>query len=90
MMHSNNADGWVMGIYPMAFGGVGMIIFWLLIAVALYGVVRLLRLAPKEPRIGQPLSAREVLDKRYACGDIDRGSYLQMCADLENRSTTTT
>jgi len=82
-MYSNGQNGWDMGFMPMGFGGIGMIIFMLFVAVGIYWLIRLIFASNLEQENGQQPSARELLDVRYARGDIDRGSYLQMCKDLD-------
>lgn len=67
----------------MGFGGIGMFIFMLLIAVGIYWVIRRVFASNLDQQNTQQPSARELLDARYARGDIDRGSYLQMCEDLD-------
>ncbi len=56
--------------------GLGMVVFWLLLVVVLVVVLRSLA-ADKNRRT--PL---EVLDERYARGEIDRKEYEQKRTDL--------
>lgn len=73
----------------MGMGGMGVMgLMWVLtiaalIALAVVGVIWLQR--RREPfGIAVPAqSARQVLDRRYATGELDRGTYLQMRSDLE-------
>jgi len=55
--------------------GFGMIVFWILLLVVLVVVLG------KRNRV-RP-SARELLDERYARGDIDREEYEKRRADLD-------
>lgn len=82
-MYSNGQNGWEMGFAPMGFGGIGMFIFMLLIAVGIFWVIRQVFSSNSDQESSRQPSARELLDARYARGDIDRGSYLQMCEDLD-------
>jgi len=64
------------------FGGGMMWIFWILIVALLVWLV----LAATRSAGGSreaPKSAREILDARYAAGEIDRDEYEQKRADLE-------
>lgn len=72
-------------------GGMGgMVLFgllWLLIVAAvaallIFGGIWLWRRGQPSGRTIAP-PAREMLDRRYAAGDLDRETYLRMRADLE-------
>lgn len=63
----------------MGWGWPGMILLWLIAIVLLIGLVRLFVRRPDgEPR----KSAREILDARYASGEIERDEYLKRHRDL--------
>jgi len=58
------------------FGGVGMILFWLVIIGAVVVLVRALAGGQwGGGQIGGGRSARQVLDERFARGEIDRDEY---------------
>lgn len=72
MMH----DGWH---WWMPFPG----ILWLLfVAVVIVGIVLLVRSRGEAPSSGSGQSAVDMLDERYARGEIDREDYLQRKDDL--------
>jgi putative membrane protein len=63
-----------------------MILFWGLLILLAAGLIKYLfqgsRSASDPPR-GQALKAREILDQRYARGEIDREQYELMKNDLQ-------
>lgn len=63
------------------FFGVLMVVFWLLVLVALVLLIRYLWLAT--PRLTGRNSARELLDERYARGEIGKEEYDQKRRDLQ-------
>ena len=68
----------------MGFGGFGMIFFWVIVIVGIVWLVQAvggsnLQL-PTQPKGEQ--SAREILDQRYARGELDREEYDNMKQDL--------
>ncbi|MBC8335922.1 MAG: SHOCT domain-containing protein [Anaerolineales bacterium] len=69
----------------MGFGGLGMILFWVVVIVGIIWLVIALGGSnlqlPKQSGNGQ--SAREILDQRYARGEIDREEYEAMKQDLK-------
>jgi putative membrane protein len=78
------AGSWAGGL-TMAFGMLMMLAFW---SAVIFGAVLLVRWA-----IGQPGEARaptwpedpmEILRRRYAAGEIDRATYQQMKAELDD------
>lgn len=73
-------DGWGMGW----FGGVFMIIFWILILVGLIMVIRwLFQSSSKKGYNSQPGSrAIDILKERYARGEIDKTQFETMKRDL--------
>jgi putative membrane protein len=85
MMH-----GW--GFAP--FGGIGMILIWLVpvffLGLVILGIVGLVRgftsggggKAGTHQRVETQPSAREILQVRYARGEIDREQYQTMIADI--------
>ena len=76
--------GWGMGW----FGGIFMIVFWILILVGLVFVIKwLVQATAKEGPSGQSGSrAMEILKERYARGEIDKAQFEDMKRDLVNSS----
>lgn len=71
-------------MYP--YMGFGMSLIWLIVIIVIaYFVYRLIKderiLAPKRPAIR---SAEDILDERYAKGEITREQYVQMKEDLKS------
>jgi|WetSurSiteA1Bulk_404760.scaffolds.fasta_scaffold93864_1 putative membrane protein len=76
-------DGCYAGGHP--FFGMGMALIWLIfLIVVAYLVYKLIKsgkiLAPKEPSIR---SAADILDERYAKGELTKEQYMQMKEDLK-------
>ncbi|MBK7648280.1 MAG: SHOCT domain-containing protein [Betaproteobacteria bacterium] len=63
----------------MAWGWPGMILMWLIPVLLIVLVVRLLAGKKGEP----PGRARQILDERYAAGEIEREDYLKRIEDLK-------
>jgi putative membrane protein len=82
--------GWGMGPGMMGdwgmgwFGGIFMIIFWILILVGLVFVIRWLIQATgkKENSVQSGSRAMEILKERYARGEIDKSQFEAMKRDL--------
>jgi putative membrane protein len=82
--------GWQMGPGMMGnwgmgwFGGIFMIVFWILLLVGLVFVIRwLIQTTGKKGNGGQNGSrAMEILKERYARGEIDRAQFEAMKRDL--------
>ena len=73
---------WSMGLI-MGLGGVAVIAFW---AALIVGVVLLVRMfsAPQErPPTPAPASPLEILQRRYAAGEITQEQFQQIQHDLE-------
>ena len=73
-------------MWLMMLMGIGMLIFWgSLIAIAVLLVRRIFRSNPPAP--AQPTSTeptpRQILEQRYARGEINREQYQLMLKDLE-------
>ena len=67
------------------FGLLVMVLFWGgLIALAVWLVSTLINNGKRtsQPPDGNPVTPREILDQRYARGEIDRDQYEQMKQDL--------
>jgi putative membrane protein len=74
--------GWGMGFG--IFGLLFMLLFWVILILAAVWLVRAL-FGNGRPRYSnhEPQSAREILDQRYARGEITREQYEMMKKDLE-------
>lgn len=66
--------------YATGFGGLGMILFWIVSFVLLFLAIRHV-LRDKAPQRGR--TALQILEERYASGEIEREDYLQRRSDLE-------
>lgn len=81
--HHSGMTGWMMG--GMGFAGIvwllGCLAILVLIIIAVIWLVGRLRDGSATPR-ARVSAAREELDHRYAKGEIDRDTYLQMRRDL--------
>lgn len=75
MMNGDWGTGW------MWLGGLGMVLFWALVIV---GIVALVRGISGRSGAGEasPPTALEILEGRYARGEIDRDEYEQKRRDL--------
>jgi putative membrane protein len=68
----------------MGFGMVGgMLIFWIVLIVLAVLLVRGLFQTNGSSRSSQPLSAHQILEQRYARGEINREQYLLMLDDIK-------
>ncbi|MDZ4254891.1 MAG: SHOCT domain-containing protein [Sulfuritalea sp.] len=76
----NGFWGWGLG-----FGPVFMLLFWGLLIV---GIIALIRWLGKgsSPSQARERTAVEIVQERYARGEIDRQEYEQKMQDLERRS----
>ncbi|GAA2025517.1 hypothetical protein GCM10009740_13970 [Terrabacter terrae] len=80
----------MMGWYDAGWGWMGMVLmvlFWaVLIGVILWGVMRLTQ-RPREGTAPAPVeSPRQILDRRFASGEIDEEQYAAARRALEGRS----
>ncbi|TGY88632.1 SHOCT domain-containing protein [Marinicauda algicola] len=69
-------DGWGHGL----FGGVWMILFW---GVIIAAPALLVWLAVRGSRRGRQQSAREILEERYARGEIDADEFEERKRNLD-------
>jgi putative membrane protein len=79
----------MMGNWGMGwFGGIFMIVFWILILVGLVFVIRWLIQASGKKGNGGPRGSRamEILKERYARGEIDKTQFETMKRDLSDGS----
>ncbi|BAV33283.1 hypothetical protein SCL_0967 [Sulfuricaulis limicola] len=72
-----NMDGWGMG-----FGGIGMILFWVLIIAGIVVLTKWLADGPRRSDTPRENSALDVLKQRYARGEINREEFEQKKRDL--------
>ncbi len=73
-----NMDGWGMG-----FGGIGMILFWVLIIVGIVVLTKWLADGPRGSDSPREKSALDILKEHYARGDISREEFERKRRDLE-------
>jgi putative membrane protein len=76
--------GWGMGW----FGGIFMIVFWILIIVGLIFMVKWLVQTKEKGRENGNAGSRaiEILKERYASGEIDKSQFETMKRDLADES----
>ena len=82
-MYDWHDNGWGPGTWIAM--GLMMLAFWALIAVLVVYVVRNLGHRPAEQvgtRVAPPNQAMQILDERFARGDIDADEYNQRRASL--------
>jgi putative membrane protein len=67
----------------MGFGMIGgMLLFWIVLIVLAVLLVRGLFQASRPSETKVPLSARQILEQRYARGEVNREQYQLMQKDL--------
>lgn len=65
------------------FGGVLMLLFWVSVVAGIMLLLRWLLTRPSAD--GTPReTVREMIERRYASGEIDRESYLKMLDDIKD------
>ena len=68
----------------MGFGMMGgMLLFWVILVVLAVLLVRGLFQTKNPASTSQPLSARQILDQRYARGEITQEQYRIMLSDIQ-------
>lgn len=78
------------GFWMWGFNGIFMILFWILVILAVAALIRWLALPPgtpsrteREPKEeGGGSHALDILEERYARGEIDREEFLRKREDL--------
>jgi putative membrane protein len=88
-MHGDYWHPWGSG--PMPFGGLGwilMILFWVLVLVGIVALVKWIFTPSRDSTANTPSpparrKALEVLEERYARGELDREEFLERKRDLE-------
>jgi len=79
MFHEMSDCGW--GI--MGFGWFFMILFWALVILGIIAIVKWLMGTSGTSGIPPSKTARQILEERYARGEIDREEFEQKKRDLE-------
>jgi putative membrane protein len=89
MAQPGEYGGWHMGPGMMGswgmgwFGGIFMIVFWILIIVGLVFLIKwLIQSTGQENIVGSGTRALDILKERYARGEINRAEFEQMRKDL--------
>jgi putative membrane protein len=68
----------------MGFGMIGgMLLFWAILIVVAVVLVRGLFQSNQSIGMNQPQSARQILEQRYARGEINQEQYLLMLNDIK-------
>lgn len=78
MFHDMGNVGWGLG-----FGWVFMILFWALVIVGIVAIVKWLIGSSSATGTPPSKTARQILEERYAKGEIDREEFEQKKRDLE-------
>ena len=71
------------GGWGMGFGMVFMLLFWGLVILAIAALIRWLMTQSSPGRSARDKSPLEIVQERYARGEIDREEYEQKKRDLE-------
>jgi len=71
------------GWWGMGFGIVFMLLFWALIILGIAVLIRWLLMQSPSDRGGRDKTPLEIVQERYARGEIDREEYEQKKRDLE-------
>jgi putative membrane protein len=75
----NNFGGWGMGL-----GFIFMLLFWGLVILGIAALIRWLMSQSSPSRSSPDKSPLEIVQERYARGEIDREEYEQKMRDLES------
>jgi len=67
----------------MGFGMIGMFLFWIILITVAVLLVRGLFQSNKSNSTNQSPSARQILEQRYARGEINKEQYLLMLKDIQ-------
>ena len=82
-LYGGRGGGWHMG--PGMMGGYGVmgILFWIVVVIGVVFLIRyLMRGGGKQDRNGSDKTALDILERRYAQGEIDREEYEAKRRDL--------
>jgi len=71
------------GGWGMGFGMVFMLLFWILVILGIVVLIRWLMMQPSQGRGSRDKAPLEIVQERYARGEIDREEYEQKKRDLE-------
>ena len=63
-------------------GGIGMILFWILLIVVMIVLIKFLMSKPNEKAENKE-TPLEILKRRYASGEIDKAEYEEKRKDLQ-------
>jgi putative membrane protein len=74
---------WGHGWDGMGWGGVVMLLFWVLVIAGVIVLLRRVRARDLDPEREPPRTALDMLKERYARGEIDREEFEQKRRDLE-------
>jgi putative membrane protein len=74
---------WGHGWDGMGWGGVVMLLFWVLVIAGVIVLLRRVRARDLDPERAPPRTALNILKERYARGEIDREEFEQKRRDLE-------
>lgn len=79
MMYGYGSDAWWMILMPL---------LWIvLVGAVVWAVVRTVRPSPAAGPSGVAPTARQILDRRYAAGEIDDATYARMRTRLSDTDT---
>lgn len=73
-----NMNGWGMG-----FGGIGMVLFWVLIIAGIVALVKWFAAASPRDDSSREKTTLDVIKERYARGEIYREEFEQKKSDLD-------
>lgn len=74
--------GWGWG-WGMGFGPLLMLLFWVLVIVGVVALFRSLQSGPQSGSRPRAKTAAEIVQERYARGEINREEFEQKMRDLE-------
>lgn len=75
--------GWTDGYGWMGFGGIIMILFWVLVIAGVIALVRWFGIRDRGSGDTSRRTPLEILQERYARGEIEREEYEQKRRDLQ-------
>lgn len=77
MMNDMSGFGWFPG-----FGWIFMLLFWGLVILGIFAILKWLATKRGSGKASSPKSALDILEERYARGEIDRDEFERMKRDL--------